>query len=425
MVLFSQLPEIVKGQILQLAHDEEIHYLLTDSRKILSSSKSLFFAIQGIRNNGHDHIRSAYDQGVRQFVIENEFDITGFPLGNFIKVSSSVKALQALTIHHRSKFTLPVIGITGSNGKTIVKEWLFQLLSPDYKCVKNPGSYNSQIGVPLSVWQINSQHELGIFEAGVSQPGEMERLQEIIAPTIGLLTNLGSAHDEGFASSREKLNEKLRLFNQAETIIYSTENDLISEAITSRAQVEQKTIGWGQKQGSNVLLKFINNESINISGQYGDLTLNLPFTDKASQENVLHCIVTLLHLGYTQSVIQEKIDQLKSIHMRLELKQGINQCQIVDDTYNNDFGGIKIGLDFLDGLNKPYKTLILSDVLQSGMTLEELSSIKKMLVDLRFMQASALVASGLSDTKESRAYMRDITRLEKVLHDEIHKELIK
>jgi len=373
MLSFTQLAALVHGQILQQVFDDEIHYLITDSRKILSSPKSLFFAIKGVRNDGHDHIQSAYDQGVRQFVVEREIDLKKIPLANIVKVQSCVLALQQIAIDHRSNFSYPVIGITGSNGKTIVKEWLYQMLTDEYQCVKNPGSYNSQVGVPLSVWQMGALHNLGIFEAGISVPGEMENLQKIIQPTIGLITNIGPAHDEGFRTRREKLNEKLKLFKDAETLIYCTDYDEISEALASLTTKPPNIIAWGQNPASNVLLKFINDEFVEISGQFGSLNISLPFEDSASKENVLHCVMVLLHLGVDRATIQKKVDMLRSIPMRLELKMGINQCQVVDDTYNNDLGGVQIGLDFLEGLNKKKKTLILSDVLQSGLTLEDLS----------------------------------------------------
>ncbi len=373
MVSFSQLPAIVQGEVLQQIFDSEITYLLTDSRKILSSTKCLFFAIQGPRNDGHQHIASAYEQGVRQFVVEKEIDLKKVPLANVIRVASSVAALQRLAASHRAQFDYPVIGITGSNGKTIVKEWLFQMLNEDYHCVKNPGSYNSQVGAPLSVWQMTDYHNLGIFEAGISLPGEMERLQQIIQPTIGLITNIGTAHDEGFSSIREKLNEKLKLFTQAQTLIYCYDHHEIREALNNNDLKLPKVIAWGENEGSNVLLKYINHDTINISGLFGNLEIMLPFIDSASRENVLHGIMVLLHLGIDPAAIQRKVDMLRAIPMRLELKMGINQCQIVDDSYNNDLGGVRIGLDFLQGLNKQNRTLILSDVLQSGLTLEELS----------------------------------------------------
>ncbi|MEQ9413014.1 MAG: Mur ligase family protein, partial [Cyclobacteriaceae bacterium] len=218
------------------------------------------------------------------------------------------------------------------------------MLSSQYKCVKNPGSYNSQVGVPLSVWQMSDQHELGIFEAGISLPGEMDALQKIIQPTIGLFTMLGSAHDEGFSSSHEKLLEKLKLFASCKTIVYCHDNPAVREGINSIKKPIQESLSWGKSEGSNVLLEFNNDDSISLTGKFGKVNLVLPFTDAASQENVLHCIMMLLHLGYSEQEIQKKIDQLRAVPMRLELKQGINQCQVIDDTYNNDLGGLRISL---------------------------------------------------------------------------------
>ncbi len=373
MFYLSQLPSLLNGQLLQLVKDEIVEYLIIDSRKLFASPRSLFFAIKGVRNDGHTHITTAYEQGIRLFVVEKDIEAEKYPLASFIKVPSSIRALQSLATAHRSQFNYPVIGITGSNGKTIVKEWLFQMLSPKFKCVKNPGSYNSQVGVPLSVWQMNSMHELGIFEAGISLPGEMDALQKIIQPSIGVFTTLGSAHDEGFSSPHEKLLEKLKLFQSCKTIIYCHDYATINDEIIRQKKTFQELISWGENNGANVLLEFNNVDSVSLSGKFGSLNFTLPFINAASRENVLHCIMVLLHLGFTASEIQEKIDQLRAIPMRLELKQGINHCQVIDDTYNNDLGGLRISLDFLEGINMPKKTLILSDILQSGLTLDELS----------------------------------------------------
>ncbi len=373
MFSFLQLPDIIEGKMLQQAKDEVIEYLIIDSRKLIASPRSLFFAIKGVRNDGHLHIATAYKQGIRLFIVEQDVEIEKFPAANFFKVISSVVALQNLAIAHRKQFDYPVIGITGSNGKTIIKEWLYQMLSTKFKCVKNPGSYNSQVGVPLSVWQMSDQHELGIFEAGISLPGEMEALQKIIQPTIGLFTMLGSAHDEGFSSPEEKLQEKLKLFDACKTIIYCHDNAAVREEIFRQKKPFQDLVSWGLNPSSDVLLEFNKADSVTLSGKFGRLNFTLPFTNAAAVENVIHCIVVLLYLGYTEHEIQEKIDQLRAVPMRLELKQGINQCQIIDDTYNNDLGGLRISLDFLESINIHKKTLILSDVLQSGLTLDELS----------------------------------------------------
>lgn len=357
-----------------MARDETIQYLITDSRKVLASPKSLFVAIKGVRNDGHGFIAPLYAQGVRQFIVERTLDLTNYPDGNFYLVNSAITALQELATNHRGKFNYPVIGITGSNGKTIVKEWIYQLLSPEKKCVKNPGSYNSQIGVPLSVWQMTEGHELGIFEAGISQPDEMLSLQKIIRPTIGIFTNIGSAHAEGFNSIQEKASEKAKLFKDAETVIYCSDYSEVAEQFGSKSNPSQKLLAWGQKQGSNILLEFTNEKIIKISGALGNHGFSLPFQDFASKENLIHCIVLLIHLGYSDEVIESKINLLQAVPMRLELKQGINRCQIINDAYNNDLGGLRISLDFLNGLNQRKKTLILSDVLQSGLTLEELAA---------------------------------------------------
>lgn len=386
MIPFSQLSDIVDGQILQLVRDELIEHLVVDSRKLFSSPRSLFFAIRGPRNDGHDHIPSAYAQGLRQFVVEKPVELTKYPLANFILVGSGTKAIQQLATFHREQFAYPVIGITGSNGKTIIKEWIYQMLSSKFKCIKNPGSYNSQIGVPLSVWQMHDQHELAIFEAGISQPGEMELLQKIIQPTIGIFTTLGTAHDEGFSNTKEKLNEKLKLFESCKTIIYCTDQTEVQDAIAQQVTPTQECIGWGQKSSSNILLEFINNDLVKINGKFGHHQFSLPFSDSASRENILHGIVLLLHLGFSESEIQQKIDQVQAVRMRLELKQGINHCQLIDDSYNNDLGGLRIGLDFLNSLNTPKKTLILSDVLQSGLTLDELSKQVAQLIEEKQIQ---------------------------------------
>ena len=220
MVKFSELEAITGGKLVKLYKDRAIITLEIDSRKALVEEGTLFFAIAGERHDGHQFVSELYRAGIRQFVIEKQLDLTPYPQGNFLLASSSLSCLQSLVIYHRRFFSIPVVGITGSNGKTIIKEWLFQLLSVDYHIVKNPGSYNSQLGVPLSVWAMQSYHNLGIFEAGISQPGEMVRIGEIIHPTIGLIANLGPAHDEGFRDSEQKIEEKLKLFSSAAMIIY-------------------------------------------------------------------------------------------------------------------------------------------------------------------------------------------------------------
>ena len=269
-----------------------------------------------------------------------------------------------------------MIGITGSNGKTIVKEWLYQVLSPDLQIVKNPGSYNSQVGVPLSVWQINDKHEFGIFEAGISKPGEMEKLQSIIQPTLGLFTNLGSAHDEGFSSQREKVSEKVKLFRNCERVVYCKDHTIVDEALGNKKQ----TFTWGHHLESDVRITSQNASDFTISFNQSSFTLHLPFQDMASQQNAFHVIAVMLLRGYAPAVIQERISAFRAVPMRLQLKQGINRCLLIDDSYNNDLAGLQISLDYLKNQQKTRKTLILSDILQSGLSDQQLVAKIKALV---------------------------------------------
>src|SRR6478609_739566 len=257
---FTELEKISGGKILQLRKDHKIVYLLTDSRKVLVSEEALFFAIAGERHDGHSFIESLYQSGIRQFVVERKIDDSLYPEANFLFVSSAVHVLQSIVASHRKQFTLPVIGITGSNGKTIIKEWLYQLLSPNFRTVKNPGSYNSQIGVPLSVWQLQAYHQLGIFEAGISQPHEMERLEAVIQPTIGLFSNIGSAHDKGFQNTEEKIREKIKLFSNAEAIIYCKDHAQ-SATIIEGAFANKKLVSWGKAKTANVQIQIDNGTS--------------------------------------------------------------------------------------------------------------------------------------------------------------------
>lgn len=363
MIFFSSLASICNGKVLQQNREREIRDLLIDSRKTLLSDQALFFAISGERHDGHKFIPDLYAAGIRQFVVEHAVSLDPYPEANILLVNSSRAALQALAEAHRKRFDIPIVGITGSNGKTIIKEWIFQLLAPDYKIVKNPGSYNSQVGVPLSVWQIQHYHQLGIFEAGISQPDEMERLEKVIRPTLGIFSNLGSAHDEGFINPEEKVREKLKLFHKVETLIYCSDNGLLKSEIEDQ---KIPAISWGFASGGEYLVSQHKNK-IEIQNHQSRFELLFPFTDKASVENALHCVILMLHLGYSIASIQTRISTLQAVPMRLELKQGINNCQVVDDSYNNDLGGLQISLDFLSGLQKKKKTLILSDILQTGL----------------------------------------------------------
>ncbi len=365
MIHFSKLQQITGGKLLSFVKDDPLTFLVLDTRKVTSQHGAVFFAIKGARHDGHRYLREAYQQGVRQFVVEEAIDVVSFPDSNVIQVKSSTQALQKLASYHRMQFSIPVIGVTGSNGKTIIKEWLYQMLSKELNVVKNPGSYNSQVGVPLSVWQMQPFHQVGIFEAGISKPGEMENLAEVIQPTIGVFSNIGSAHDEGFLNREQKIKEKLKLFAHAEVLIYRKDEAEIEKLVESSGV--KKIFSWGQKENADVQIRFTGNTG-SISTRTTSFQVTLPFSDEASLENVSHAIVVLLWLGYDALQIQQRLRGLESIPMRLELKSAINQCQIIDDTYNNDLAGLEISLQFLTHQHqKRNKTLILSDVLQSGL----------------------------------------------------------
>jgi Alr-MurF fusion protein len=398
MMMFSQLESITGGKILRLANDAEIVSLHTDSRKAIGAEGAVFFAIRGEHHNGHHFVKGLYEHGVRQFVLEaTPEDVTILSDANILLVESSIRALQAIASHHRAQLNVPVVGITGSNGKTIVKEWLFQLLSEDYKIAKNPGSYNSQLGVPLSVWQLRQHHEFGIFEAGISRPGEMEKLAAIIQPTLGIFTNIGSAHDEGFKSQEQKINEKVKLFSTCKVVVYCKDNAAIDKAIENAGLTG---LSWGASSRSGIQIKVSNGEfSISFKGKSVDIIL--PFKDKASIENCFHCVAIMIHLGYSIDEIQKKIRMLQSVPMRLELKEGINQSYVIDDTYNNDLAGLQIGLEFLSNQQqKNKKRVILSDILESGLSEDTLTKQIAQLIATHSIQSLVGVGRQLTAHKK-------------------------
>lgn len=351
-----------------IVHETSVTNLLTDSRKISDPAASLFFALSG-RRDGHDFIADVYKAGVRNFMVSKQLDTLLYPDANFLLAADVLTALQQLAAYHRSKFDLDVIGITGSNGKTIVKEWLYQLICPDKKIVRNPKSYNSQIGVALSVWQIEEQHDLGIFEAGISTTGEMERLEPMIKPAIGVLTHFGSAHNEGFADAEQKLQQKLKLFANCRTLIYH--HDTLLQYKTELPDTNK--FCWSRKLKDVDLYVF--SETI-ISHNYylraiykeKEIDCLIPFTDEASVENAIVCWATMLAVGYDSKLCDERLEKLIPVSMRMELKQGINDCSIIDDSYNSDIQSLEIALNFLNQQNQhPTRTLILSDIFQSGL----------------------------------------------------------
>lgn len=358
-----------------------IEHLLLDSRKLLFPSTSLFFALGSQRRNGNLFIKELYGKNVRHFVVDIDFsekDMLGFPEATFLQVPDVMIALQSLAAFHRQQFTFPVIGITGSNGKTIVKEWLYQLLQHDFNIVRSPKSYNSQIGVPLSVWQMNASHTLAIFEAGISMKGEMERLEKIIGPDIGIFTNIGEAHSEGFESTAEKINEKVNLFVNTGTVIYCKDEDAVDAAM-QQLQQKNNTIlfNWGKEEDATLCITNIQVQPFNtvIKAVYKErkLSISIPFTNDAAIKNAITCWCALLFLNTGDELIQERMLQLKPVEMRLELKQGINNCSVINDSYSADITSLSIALDFLQQQQQhPKRTVIISDILQSGKTNKQL-----------------------------------------------------
>jgi len=347
--------------------DYTISTLLTDSRRITNAAEGLFFALSG-RRNGQEFIAEAYASGVRNFVIKQQAEIK-MPEANFLLVDDVLAALQKLAAHHRDRFKLDVIGITGSNGKTIVKEWLYQLMAADRTIVRNPKSYNSQIGVPLSVWQISEKDDLGIFEAGISTVNEMGKLEAIIRPTIGVLTHIGPAHDEGFKDRREKVLEKLKLFKHCKLLVYNYDRLLDYEDDIPGTN----RFTWSREFNQTDLYVFgetVISRNYYLRAMYKgkEIECLVPFMDEASVENAIVCWATMLAMGYSPVEADKRIEKLSPVSMRLELKNGINDCSVIDDSYNSDVQSLEIALNFLNQQNQhPAHTVILSDIFQSGL----------------------------------------------------------
>ena len=349
--------------------DAEIGWLLTDSRSLCFPEQTLFFALRSQRNDGHKYIEDLYRRGVRNFVVEKGA-FPSFDDANFLVVPSPLAALQRLAERHRDEFNIPIVGITGSNGKTMVKEWLYQILEPQMVVTRSPRSYNSQIGVPLSVWLLDKQTEVGIFEAGISEPGEMQALHDIIQPTIGVLTSLGAAHQKNFRSMDEKCMEKLRLFHGAKVIAYDSDNDTISRCIR-RSSYQGEKIGWSRENLSAPLyIEKVNLPEISYIYKGTRGKYHLPFIDEASIECSFACAAIALYLGVTPEDLDARMAQLEPVAMRLEVKEGIHGCTLINDSYNSDINSLDIALDFMN--RRPdhqgrRRTLILSDIQQTGM----------------------------------------------------------
>ena len=361
--------------------DANIAFLLTDSRSLCFPEETLFFAIKSERNDGHKYIPSLYLRGVRNFVVTSVPDSyqARFPQGNFLKVTNTLEALQRLAERHRDEFDIPIVGITGSNGKTVVKEWLYQVLSPDCFVTRSPRSYNSQIGVPLSVWLMSDDTKVGIFEAGISKPGEMLALRDIIQPTIAVLTNLGSAHQENFPSMEAKCKEKLILFHDARSIVYNADDAIVARLVDASGYKGEK-LCWSRKDaGAKMFVKkVVKSETTttvdyiynNVEGSY-----TIPFIDDAGIEDSIVTAIVALRLGVKLEELKARMAQLEPVAMRLEVKEGRHGCTLINDSYNSDINSLDIALDFMN--RRPdhkgrRRTLILSDIQQSGMKPDDL-----------------------------------------------------
>lgn len=374
----NDIVAIIGGQLTgpDNAIDQPIRFLSFDSRTILSGKETLFFALKSDRNDGHHFIEDAIAREVNSFVVE---DMPSKSISNanvqFIVVKDSLAALQKLAAFHRQRFKYPVIGITGSNGKTIVKEWLSELLSPELKIVRSPRSYNSQIGNPLSVWLMDDRFDLAIFEAGISKPGEMEKLEVILKPDHGIFTHLGKAHLENFGSIEELVDEKIKLFANSTLLVYCKDFELLHQAIEKAVfSNNPRLFGWSAYDHSAdlfILNKTKRLDSTLIEGVYQSLKISvtIPFTDDASIENAIHCWAYLLATNCNIESFKNKFLRITPVAMRLELKKGINGCTIINDSYNSDTASLVNALDFIDQQSDNRKkrcTVIISDILQSG-----------------------------------------------------------
>jgi Alr-MurF fusion protein len=364
----EEINSVLGGQFLQLGSTGQVDQIVFDSRRIQRPLHSLFVAIVTEHNNGHKYLAEAYKKGVRNFLVSEKVSMESLPDATVIHVSNTLRALQQLAAFHRGHFNYPVIAITGSNGKTVVKEWLFHLLQDQFNIVRSPKSYNSQLGVALSVWQMNRYHQLGIFEAGISISGEMEHLQRIIQPTIGILTNIGEAHDGGFKTREQKLQEKLKLFAESEVLIV---NAGLAKDISHK-----RLFTWGADANADVVIMSVyrekNSTTVDFVFNNTERELVLPFTDEASLQNALNCLAVICYLGLSKPEMIKRFGQLHSIDMRLQLNRGINDCLVVNDSYSADLTSLRIALDFLQQQSSGLKqTAILSGFIESGKTQEE------------------------------------------------------
>ena len=416
-------------------HDANIGFLLTDSRSLCFPEETLFFALKSGRNDGHRYIADLYRRGVRNFVVTDvpqSFD-TVYPEANFLKVTDTREALQRLAERHRDAFNIPIVGITGSNGKTIVKEWLYQVLSPDRYVTRSPRSYNSQIGVPLSVWLLNSDSQVGIFEAGISDPDEMLALRDIIQPTIAVLTNLGQAHQENFTSMEQKCREKLVLFHDAQTIVYPADDNTVRHVIAESDYRGERLYWSTTDEHAPMFVKRIekHEEATTVTYIYNgakEQKFSIPFIDDASIEDAIVTAIVALRLGVDAKTLADRMMQLEPVAMRLEVKEGRHGCTLINDSYNSDINSLDIALDFMS--RRPdhkgrRRTLILSDIQQSG---EEPAALYREVSDLcvkRGVEKFVGIGPRISDNAEAIAVREKFffTTVEAFLRSEVFRTM--
>lgn len=420
MYTIESIAHIVKGTFLQKGRNATIEHLIYDSRTVSFPAASLFFALHTQRQDGHHYIMDAYQKGVRCFIVDKDVPLIELADANVLRVTNTLNALQQLASYHRQQFSIPVIGITGSNGKTVVKEWLYQLLQPDHKIVRSPKSYNSQIGVPLSVWQLNREHTLALFEAGISHPGEMSALAAIIQPTIGVLTNIGEAHGENFDSLEQKAKEKAALFASANTVIYPADDSIADKVLTPQEVTAKVTrsFAWGQASQATLHITGVHIAdgitTINAVYNQAELQLQIPFIDAAYVQNALTCSSVLLHLGYDIATINQRLQGLHAVDMRLQLKHGINNCVIINDSYSADLTSLHIALHFMAQQNASLKrTVILSDFIESGQ--EDAQLYKTIAVALVQHQVSKVIAIGENIARHIEAHLPMTMELQRFL----------
>ncbi len=414
--------------------EARIGFLLTDSRSLCFPEETLFFALKSNRNDGHNYIPDLYRRGVRNFVVTNvpqDYE-TNYADANFLKVVDTLKALQRLAERHRDEFNIPIVGITGSNGKTMVKEWLHQLMSPDMYVTRSPRSYNSQIGVPLSVWLMNEQTKLGIFEAGISRKGEMSALRSIIQPTIAVLTNLGAAHQENFESMEDKCREKAMLFHDAETLVYNADDEGVAKVMAERKYQGEKLYWSMHDSKAPMYIKAAEKKATATTVTYiykgEENWYSIPFIDDASITNSIVCATIALRLGLGADLLDERMLQLEPVAMRLEVKEGRHGCTLINDSYNSDINALDIALDFMN--RRPdhqgrRRTLILSDIFQSG---EEPAQLYREVGELavkrgveKLIGIGPMILSCVDEFRTNEKYC--FASVEEFIHSEVFKEL--